>query len=241
MSARRVVLSAPVPEAARAVALDERAAHYVGHVLRLAAGGAVELVDGSGRLHAARLAWREGVAYAVDLEVIAQAEATLACVVVASLIKQSRWEWLLEKCCELGATHVVPLEAARSVVRIEGRAAAKVERWQRICDETAKQCQRADPPRVEAPCGMVAAIARTAGMTRIEFDEVTRLGGWNELDAGGPIALFVGPEGGLTEAEKLALRQAGAATLGLGRHLLRAETAVCAALAAVRLRRDGLL
>jgi 16S rRNA (uracil1498-N3)-methyltransferase len=207
----------------------------------MAAGDLVEAIDGHGRLYRAELAWFHGAAHHVAIEVIAEAEVQPDCVVVAALIKQHRWEWLLEKCCELGATHIVPLQAERSMVRVEERADAKIERWQRICDETAKQCERLDPPRVEAPATLEKALAARSSHRWLEFDESQRLGEWSTLDVTGPLVIVVGPEGGLTEREKQRIRSAGATTLGLGRHLLRAETAVTAALAAIRLRRDGLL
>lgn len=237
---RRIVLTAsPVPGTDHP--LDEGAAHYVTHVLRLAAGARIEALDGRGRLFAGRLLWHDGIACIEQIELIAEAPAQPDCIVAASLIKQRRWEWVLEKCCELGATHVLPIAAERSVVHVEGRAASKLERWQRICDETAKQCERLDPPRVEAPRSLAEALASYPSHRWLEFDESSRLGEWRELDVAVPLVIAVGPEGGFSPREKALLRSHGATTLGLGRHLLRAETAVTAALAAVRLRRDGLL
>lgn len=221
--------------------LDATAAHYVTHVLRLAAGALVEATDARGLLVRGVLEWPGGVATLSAIEAVRTESAVAECVVVAALVKQNRWEALLEKACELGATRIIPLEAERCVVKVEGRSEAKVERWQRICDETAKQCLRLDVPRVEPPVRLGAALERVWGCTLLQFDEKSRLAAWSTAPVEGPIALFTGPEGGLSEPEKEQLRRQGALTLGLGRHLLRAETAVTAALAAVRMRRDGLL
>ncbi len=50
---------------------------------------------------------------------------------------------------------------------------------------------------------------------------------------GSPVSVMIGPEGGLTEAERMALTAVGFRPVALGRHTLRFETAALAAAAAV--------
>ncbi|MCB9507381.1 MAG: 16S rRNA (uracil(1498)-N(3))-methyltransferase [Myxococcales bacterium] len=225
------------------VRLDDGAAHYVGRVLRLAAGATLELVDRDGVVWHGTLAFTDGVAHAVDCEeaVIAGDRARL--VLVAALIRQARWEWMLEKATELGVTQILPVEAERSVVRIEARRSAeKRERWQRICDAATRQCRRVQPCLVEEAAPLPTALHRAASLgTLYHFDEGEPESRWPAGAGLGDAALVVGPEGGFSLAERDRIRDAGAIPLGLGSALLRAETAALAGLATVCLRRSGVV
>lgn len=231
---RRVVV-AEVPTGGADTPLDSDAAHYVERVLRLRDGDCVELLDGSGRTVRATLRWRDGQAWATALHEFTDNDGGPDTIVVAALLKAARWEWLVEKCAELGATRIIPVAADRSVVRIaSNREAAKVERWSRIAAAAARQSGRAVAPTIDAPASLNAAIARAreagAALVRIDFG-----GSPLALDtaSGGPVAFFVGPEGGFTDAERRALDEAKAVVASLGDAVLRAETASIAALVAI--------
>lgn len=233
---RRVVVDA-VPSTSGDLQLGADAAHYVERVLRLREGDVVELLDGTGRTATARLAWRGGVAWAVDVSAPTDAPEEAELVVVAALIKASRWEWMIEKAAELGATRIVPVSAERSVVQIPAKkAAAKVERWARVAAAAARQSGRPRAPEIALPCPLAAALDATAGCAVVRLD----FGGAAEAlttAAAGPVALVIGPEGGFTDAERSLLDARGAVVAALGPAVLRAETAALAALAAVRLHR----
>jgi 16S rRNA (uracil1498-N3)-methyltransferase len=137
--------------------------------------------------------------------------------VAFALTKGERPELAVQKLTELGADVIVPFSAERSVVRWDDRrAAGNVERLRRVAREAAMQCRRAWLPDVE---------------DLTDFAGVAAWPGAALADAGGaPPSLdrptiLVGPEGGWTDAE----RECGLPTVGLGRHVLRAETAAMAA------------
>lgn len=163
------------------------------------------------------------------------------------LAKGDKFEWVLQKGTELGVCAFVPVACARSVVRLDAsRATERVRRWQVIARAAAGQCRRSAPPVV---AGVVdwAVAAGQAG----QFD--LALVPW-EARAGAPglrpllaraaerapgggrlrIAVYIGPEGGLTEAEVSQATGAGAHTVGLGPRILRTETAGLALVAAIQ-------
>src|SRR5690606_11087678 len=117
--------------------------------------------------------------------------------------------------------HLVPM--ASSVAR-GGRA----DRWQRIAVSAAQQCGRADVPRVHMEEGLAACLDRLTGGLDLR---VALPGAEPRPPADGPAAVCVGPEGGLTDAEARLCLDRGARPMGLGRWVLRADTAAAEATA----------
>jgi 16S rRNA (uracil1498-N3)-methyltransferase len=153
------------------------------------------------------------------------------------LPKGDKLELVLQKATELGAASLYPVETARSVVRLEGRRAEERRaRWQRIAEEAARQCGRADVPTVEPIAPLLASLEALPPGTRVlvldEEERTCRLR--DAFVPGTPTALVVGPEGGLAREEVQLLVAKGAIPVSLGRWVLRTDTAALAALAVLR-------
>jgi len=153
-----------------------------------------------------------------------------------ALVKFDRFEWAVEKATELGAERIVPVEAARSENGLERAALRRAERWRKIARESAQQSRRARLPEIASPVAFGAALS--APGLRILLDEqpgarpllpllLARAAETNL------VSLLIGPEGGWTDGERARALGAGWASAGLGPTVLRAETAVAAALAIV--------
>lgn len=153
-------------------------------------------------------------------------------VLVQALAKGGRDELAVQAATELGVDRVLPWAAARSVSRWEGAKVAKGrERWAAIAREAAKQSIRAWTPEVEDPASTkeVAALGARLRLLVLEPGAEERL--TDVRPDGRPIALVVGPEGGIAPAELDAFRAAGAEVVRLGDTVLRTSTAGPAALA----------
>ena len=197
-------------------------AHHLGRVLRLRAGEAVGASDGDGRWRVCEVAG--AAAGEVRLEpagpVMAETAPHPPVTVGFSLVKGDRPELVVQKLTELGVDRILPLAAARSVVRWDpDRAARGVGRLRQVAREAAMQSRRARLPEVADVTSVAAAAASLGGA-----------GGLCEQDgAETPSlrqpALLVGPEGGWDEAELAC----GLPLVGLGPTTLRAETAAIAA------------
>ncbi len=150
-------------------------------------------------------------------------------VLCQALIKGPKWDWLVEKACEIGVAKLVPLLTARTIVkpsRVEARG-----RWKRIALSAAKQCGRQDLMDVQAPKTLSEAFEGLPkdSLALIPWEKETkktiRQAMVSHSDATTPIVLFIGPEGGWEDEEiKLALRH-GVVPVRLGPTLLRSETA----------------
>lgn len=191
--------------------------HHLERVRRVRTGDAVVVSDGAGR-------WRDGTlggAGTVDVtgEVQVDERPSPAITVAFALTKGERPELAVQKLTELGADVIAPFTAARSVVRWDAqRADGNVERLRRVAREAAMQCRRSWLPEV-TPLGTFATV-------RALPDAALADAGGKPPKLDRP-TILIGPEGGWDDDE----RACGLPTVGLGPHVLRAETAAMAAAA----------
>ena len=225
----------PVPDAGDfALIGSEEARHALG-ARRLAPGDEVTLFDGRGGVATARLSGERGRGGEMRVDVTErrdaaplQPEVTIAFAVP----KGDRLSTLLELATQAGASRLVPIACARSVVDAEkpGRGA----RWTRIVAESAKVAKSAWMPEL-LPGGALLEVAR-AEAARGAALAVAHVGSsepilrWSrERAPDAARTVFIGPEGGFDEREIAALLSLGAAAVSLGPLVMRVELAAVAA------------
>jgi 16S rRNA (uracil1498-N3)-methyltransferase len=230
-------LHLPLPDEPPAqVTLRAERYHYLVHVLRLGEGATLELFDGRGRAFDARVVALGEQEVHLALGPARHTPPRRALGLLQGLPKGDKLEWVLQKGTELGAAAFHPVDTARSVVKLEPRRAEeRTARWRKIVEEAARQCRRSDMPEVHPPRPLLeAARALAPGTALLVLDEQESslpLGeAFRACPAGAPVALVVGPEGGLTREEVAALQALGARPVTLGPLILRTETAALAAL-----------
>lgn len=233
-----VRLFVPVPENPPAeVSLSGDRRHYLLHVLRLGEGASLEVFDGTGRAFDARVAHVDAQEVRLSLGAARTMPPRRAVSVLQGLPKGDKLEWVLQKGTELGADAFYPVATERSVVKLEPRRAEeRTARWTKIVEEAARQCRRNDVPRVHAPRPLLEAARSLApGTALLVLDEeesaVPLSEAFRACAPNAPVALVVGPEGGLAREEVSALVALGARGVTLGSRILRTETAALAALA----------
>ena len=217
------------------ILLDGEVLHHLGTVLRLRSGDEVELLDGRGLICHCRivaLARQRG-----EAQVLGRRQATerpFPVHLLQALPKGDKLDLVLQKGTELGISRFVPLLSGRSVpIPDPRREESRLQRWQRIVREAARQCRRPVIPEVTAPRPLAAALAEAgAGLRLMLWEEesrplVTLLG----PEAPAAVTLLVGPEGGFTAAEVHQAVAAGFVPVRLGPRILRSETAGFAAAA----------
>lgn len=169
-----------------------------------------------------------------------EVEARTSVTVVAGLSKGEKMEWVIQKGTELGMAGLVPLRTKRAVMRLEGsKAVDRVERWQKISAEAAKQSHRVREPEIfqVADWKDLNEILpeSTQWIIPYEYEKTQKLHTvLQELDPEKPIAILIGPEGGFEDSEVLwAQEHLNAKSVSLGPRILRAETAALAAITLV--------
>jgi len=137
----------------------------------------------------------------------------------------------------LGADHVVLVESSRTVVHVADRAETRLERFHSVAVEAARQSGRGNLPTLTGPMPYSAALERvpsSAMRVCLAPDAPRPLGEiLCERGPGQPVALLIGPEGGLSPDEIAKALALGFVPAALGPFVLRTETAAVAALGAV--------
>ena len=215
-------------------------AHQLRHVLRLRPGERIILLDDTGIEY-------ETVLDTVSADqcegrIVAQrtspGEPQLRLTLCAALLKQDKFEWLLQKGVELGVAAFQPLVTERCVAGEVG--ASRLERWRRIVVEAAEQSERGRIPVLTTVQTFGGAIVRAAqsALALIAYEgerDQTLQAVLRAHAAPSPTAInfFVGPEGGFAPAEIELARAHGVVPVTLGPRILRGETASLAAAAAI--------
>jgi 16S rRNA (uracil1498-N3)-methyltransferase len=214
---------------------DER---HLAQVLRLRPGEVVVASDGQGRWRPCRFTGSvtPGAPPTTILEpdgpVVTSARPQPEVTVAFVPVKGERPEWVVQKLTESGVDRIVVLESLRAVVRWEGERRTKaVERLRRVAREAAAQSRRPWLPEV---LGVADLDDLSTGLAPVPLALAQRGGGPPSLQAP---AVAVGPEGGWDSSEMAP----GRPLVGLGPHVLRAETAAVAAGLLLCALREGLV
>ncbi|MGE3617921.1 MAG: 16S rRNA (uracil(1498)-N(3))-methyltransferase [Gemmatimonadales bacterium] len=212
--------------------VPEEEAHHLS-VRRARDGEAVEVMDGAGGVGQGTLR-REGRDWLADVTTIDRAPAPPPLVLLLAAGDRDRFGWAVEKAVELGATRIVPVETERSVHVATRIRAEHRDKLVRRAAEALKQCGGTWLAAVDRPQSLSQALGIEAEIRWL----ADAAGAPSALpDGTGSVAVLVGPEGGLTDAERDAALGAGFRPVRLGPRILRFETAAVAALAAAALGR----
>ncbi|MBQ7503285.1 16S rRNA (uracil(1498)-N(3))-methyltransferase [bacterium] len=147
-----------------------------------------------------------------------------------AVVKGERFDWAAEKLTELGAAEIVPI--ITEFTQVTAPSAEKLSRWRRLAIEAACQCGRVKIPKICEPMSCIEAMKKyKAAPNRhmIIFCPGAEL--FKPAETGEEYTVFIGPEGGFSQAEEKAARENGAEVWGLGPRILRVETAALAAAA----------
>ncbi len=222
------------------VELTGKEHHHLSRVVRVKAGHEVWLFDGRGA--SCRAEVEAVTADRTRLRIVERGEGETAerrIILAQALLKPKAMELVIQKATELGVGVLAPVTAERSVSRVEDKAARKVERWETIAREAAKQCGAPVLPVLRPPRTLEATLAEEAASRRVYLSEhggrhLRELLGEMGSDGKEGVLFAVGPEGGWTPAEEELLRRSGCQAASLGPLILRAETAaLCVAAAAL--------
>lgn len=213
-------------------------ARQIQRVLRLHAGDSVICLDNQGWEYRVELSPGESSGRILEKN-RAGGEPAVRLHLLLCLSQREKFEWMLQKCTEVGVAEFTPVLSSRSLVQDAHSLENKYPRWEKILQEAAEQSGRGLVPHLNRAAGYDAALqaAPAAGnlcLLAWEGEKVQRLTGALQgqvRNAG--VAVLVGPEGGLSETEADLAAGAGWKPVSLGRRILRMETAavVAAALA----------
>lgn len=209
------------------------------HVLRMRPGEDMIICDGQGTDYKCRLvkADKEQVEAEVLEVVRCPAEPTVKVTVLCGLPKGDKTDYIIQKCVEAGACEILFFSSSRCVAKPTDPE-KKLERWQRIAEEAAKQSGRGIIPTVgwagDFAGALDVAIKKDLSLFMYETGEREALDAVLERGKNAETAAIVtGPEGGFAEFEAKLAGIVGLHICSMGERILRCETAPVVALTAM--------
>ena len=221
------------------VALPAPAAHHALRVLRLGVGDAIVLFTGDGGELAATImdADRRYAMVRIDGFNAIDREPALAVTLVQAIPANDAMDYAVRKAVELGVAAIAPVVSAQGARFPDGeRGDKRLAHWQQIAVAACEQCGRNRVPVVSAPQSFDAWLAqRDASRVGVMLAPEATLTLPGMAPPAGAIDVLIGPEGGFNRRETEHALQSGIISVRLGPRILRTETAVTAALAAINL------
>lgn len=214
--------------------LDAAASRYLRRVHRLGPGGRFVAFDPEARLEAEGEIVGDGARVRLAEPRPASRVAGLDVSLLQGFGKGDKVDQVVRDATALGARRVIVVETERSVVRVSGeRAGGRQARWRTIAIEAARQSGRGDLPEVAGPLPLAQALAAANAERRVCLDPEAAAALPEAIGSERSVALLVGPEGGLSDAELELAAAHGWSRASLGPLVLRTETAAVAALGAL--------
>lgn len=217
------------------IELDGQVVRHMIQVLRMQAGEQLHLFDGKDCFLAQLVEGNKNRALLQLLRLVeSAAPSPLATHLGQAISKGDKMEWIIQKATELGVTEITPLYTRQGDVRLKGeREQRKHQQWQQIAISACEQSGRNDLPIIHAPQLLDDWLALRQESMKLLLHPHGQSGELAVKEVTS-VALLIGPEGGLTEAEADAAKQQGFTGLRLGPRILRTETAPLAALTLVQ-------
>jgi 16S rRNA (uracil1498-N3)-methyltransferase len=210
-------------------------ARQINSVLRLKRGQTVTILDNLGNCRPVNLTEIDNhlvTGTAGEIQP-APGEPLVRLILCPALTQREKFEWILQKGCELGVSEFSPLITSRTLSQDTKGWEEKLSRWQKILQEAAEQCGRGLIPSIFLPQRFEQYLRQLSGIPGFILHEKEQATGLAAglRSTGKSAALLVGPEGGFSEDEIKLAGDAGLVPVSLGARVLRMETAAIAACA----------
>ena len=215
--------------------IDSSESHHIIHVKRLKIGDSIIVFNGTGDEFEAEIEDIEDnrVNVRINQQKTISKENIVEIDIAFAIPKGKRSHLLIQKCTELGVHKLIPINYARSVVKLKDDCSVKIEKWQKIAIEASKQCGRNTITEI----GNVVDfdnILNTSDSYDLPLFACSQSDSDNlkntlqEHPKPNNILSFIGPEGGFTTNEIEMAKRAGCKFVSLGSQILRVETAAIA-------------
>ena len=237
---KKIFIPTPLDEI---IELPKDVTHHVLHVFRHIMEKPITVTGSDNRCGIYQITDEvDGIAQAKLIEYVASDVSSYRTILVQSLLKGEKLEWVLQKATELNVDTIYLVSTANCVAKYDDKKLqSKVSRWEKIMLEAAQQCGRNQLPTlvvgetlsqvltIEADALKLVAYENEDGHT---IKNALQSVHTNQTIT--DILICVGPEGGYQEKEINAIIESGGKSVSLGNTILRAETAAIGSLAMIQ-------
>ena len=213
---------------------------HISRVLRCKSGDEIEVCDGMNNEYVCSIddIEKDCIRCSILKNIDIKRESNIRVKLYQGLPKSTKMEIILQKLTECGVDEIILVDTKRSVVNLdEKKSDKKIQRWERIVYEAAKQSKRGIIPKIRGVISFDEALKdmnkndlnispyeseKTLGISKVLKEYKNKISdSSNEINVG----VFVGPEGGFAEEENEKIKDIGAYSVSLGPRIFRTETA----------------
>lgn len=237
---KKIFIPTPLDEI---IELPKDVTHHVLHVFRHNMEKPITVTGSDNRCGIYQITDEvDGIAQAKLIEYVASDVSSYRTILVQSLLKGEKLEWVLQKATELNVDTIYLVSTANCVAKYDDKKLqSKVSRWEKIMLEAAQQCGRNQLPTLvvgETLSQVLAIEADALKLVAYENEDghtiKSALQSVHTNQTITDILICVGPEGGYQEKEINAIIESGGKSVSLGNTILRAETAAIGSLAMIQ-------
>ena len=223
----------------REIVIHDEDVKHISKVLRLKEKDIVEVCDGENNEYICSIEsiHKNEVVLSIEEDRKSTQEASIEIVLYQGVPKGAKMDLIIQKTTELGIKEIIPVMMERTVVQFDSPkdAVKKVERWQKIAEEAAKQSKRGMIPKIHLPMRFKEAI-EDSGKNPLNimpyeneensgFKNIIRNLSKEDQASIKRIGIWIGPEGGFEESEVAKAIENDIHPVTLGPRILRTETA----------------
>lgn len=222
--------------------LDIETSNHISRVLRHKLGDIIEISDGNLTNYTCKITTIDTPNISLDIisSKNSSSEFPFEVNLYQGIAKGEKMDSIIQKAIELGVSNITPVETKFTVVKLNGddKVSKKIDRWNKISKEAAKQCERGMIPTVSFPKKFKDALKESLENDGISFICYGREDNYNlkqffkdnniskdNLNSVKKISFFIGPEGGFDKEEIELASNMGIQSVSLGNRILRTETA----------------
>lgn len=222
--------------------------NHIRNVLRMRCGEEVGISDGVNKEYRCEIT--QFNAESITLRILSEnetgAELPAKLYLFQGLPKNDKMDLIVQKAVELGVYKIIPVETARTVVKLDAKKKeTRIKRWNLIAESAAKQSGRILVPEVSGVMTLNEAYAysKNLDVRLIPYELAKGMAETKKeiekVQPGVSVGVFIGPEGGFEETEVLQATEAGIIPITLGKRILRTETAGLAMLSVLMFRLES--
>ena len=220
---------------AKQVRITDEDAHHIARVMRMEVGERIFVCNEDKECYYLTITavTPDEVTGEIGEAIESDTELPIEVTIAQGLPKGDKFEFVLQKACELGVHHIIPLSSKRCVVKLtKDKFNKKLPRYQKILKEASEQSGRNRIPSIEEVKTIKELKPYLKDYNLVAYEETAKQHEHGELfhtlqqlKAGDQLLIIVGCEGGFDESEIQELNEMGVKCCSLGNRILRSETA----------------
>ena len=200
--------------------------HHITKVMRMNIGDEIEVIYDK-KLYLCKIINNYEIETVKELE--EDNELNIDITIAIGMVKEQKFDLILQKLTELGVKEIIPLAMERSIVKLDGsKINKKLDRWNMICKEASEQSKRNIVPKVKEPMTLKELVNldyETKLICSVKQKENFINYYLQQEEKCAKMLVVIGPEGGISDKEEQFLNDNNFISVSLGNRVLRVETA----------------